>query len=97
MLLLLASWTLSSSSALPVSGATCGRMYEGIGGLINSDAPWLKGLVRLCKSKYLSCRVLVRATIDKTQSLTLSTFVQPPCTFGQPTISANAGAGARVA
>eukprot|EP00729_Bicosta_minor_P008672 gene8672-28576_t len=43
MLLLLASWTLSSSSALPVSGATCGRMYEGIGGLINSDAPWLKG------------------------------------------------------
>lgn len=93
MLLLLASWTLSSSSALPVSGATCGRMYEGIGGLINSDAPWLKGLVK----SYLSCRVLVRATIDKPQSLTLSTFVEPPCTFGQPTISANAGAGARVA
>ena len=29
--------------ALPVSGAACGRTYEGIGGLINSDAPWLKG------------------------------------------------------
>ena len=28
---------------LPVSAESCGRTYEGIGGLFNSDAPWLTG------------------------------------------------------
>ena len=28
---------------LPISAKRCGRTYEGIGGLFNSDAPWLTG------------------------------------------------------
>ena len=32
----------SPSQRVPISSSECGRMYEGIGGLLNSDAPWLR-------------------------------------------------------
>ena len=31
------------SQPLPISGRLCGRVYDGIGGLSNSCAPWMKG------------------------------------------------------
>eukprot|EP01045_Picozoa_sp_COSAG04_P017034 COSAG04_NODE_1476_length_6578_cov_2.265010_8_plen_98_part_00 len=48
LLLLLARLLLlllpaSSALPIPIGGAGCGRKYEGIGGLLNSDAPWLRG------------------------------------------------------
>jgi galactosylceramidase len=36
-------WPSSAGVGLPVSGLKCGRTYDGIGGLSNSCAPWLRG------------------------------------------------------
>ena len=38
---------------LPIDGSTCGRTYEGIGALINSDAAWLKAYPETQRSQIL--------------------------------------------
>eukprot|EP01050_Picozoa_sp_SAG11_P003574 SAG11_NODE_205_length_12427_cov_8.010140_7_plen_910_part_00 len=43
----------SSGLSLPIGGAQCGRKYEGIGGLLNSDAPWLRGYPEPQRSEIL--------------------------------------------
>jgi len=54
---LLAAMAAASSAAaaapLPIDSTRCGRMYEGIGGLLNSDAPWLKGYPEAQRSDIL--------------------------------------------
>jgi hypothetical protein len=44
-----------ATAPLPVIGGTarCGRMYEGIGGLLNSDAPWLRAYPEPQRSQVL--------------------------------------------
>ena len=42
MMLAMTSLVHTTSTSVPVSGATCGRRYDGIGGLSNSCAPWLR-------------------------------------------------------
>ena len=32
----------ATDAAITVGGGSCGRIYDGIGGLSNSCAPWLK-------------------------------------------------------
>ena len=40
-LMLLVNDTTNAADIIPVDAVVCGRMYEGIGALLASDAPWL--------------------------------------------------------
>ena len=51
--LALAQSTAAVPAPLPISAAHCGRMYEGIGGLLNSDAPWLRAFPEPQRSSIL--------------------------------------------
>ena len=52
-LLLLAPALAVAATSLPIGGTQCGRKYEGIGGLLNSDAPWLRGYPEPQRSEIL--------------------------------------------